>query len=108
MAPVRAVVFRLESEPRRSVRTSRNALLPVAGLGGMRAEKAVETPRARVLQVVLGLDPGGTERLVLELVRRLHARQPMAVCCLDDAGLWGRELQQEGIAVTTLARRSGF
>jgi L-malate glycosyltransferase len=74
----------------------------------MSVAKAVETPRARVLQVVLGLDPGGTERLVVELVRRLHARQPMAVCCLDDAGLWGRELREEGIAVTTLARRSGF
>lgn len=63
---------------------------------------------ARVLQVVLGLTPGGTERLVLELVRRLRATSPMAVCCLDARGAWGEELAREGIEVTALARQKGF
>jgi L-malate glycosyltransferase len=62
----------------------------------------------RVLQVVLSLAPGGTERLVLELVRRLRGSIPMAVCCLDEAGAWGRELQAEGIEVTSLGRHEGF
>jgi glycosyltransferase involved in cell wall biosynthesis len=62
----------------------------------------------RVLQVVLSLAPGGTERLVLELVRRLHASIPMAVCCLDEAGAWGRDLQTEGIEVSVLGRQEGF
>ena len=62
----------------------------------------------RVLQVVLSLHPGGTERLVLELVRRLHGEMPMAVCCLDEAGAWARDLEAAGIEVTALGRRPGF
>jgi glycosyltransferase involved in cell wall biosynthesis len=62
----------------------------------------------RVLQVVLSLNPGGTERLVVELARRLHAELPTAVCCLDSAGAWAAGLQADGIAVTALGRRPGF
>jgi L-malate glycosyltransferase len=62
----------------------------------------------RVLQVVLGLNPGGTERLVIELARRLHSKIPMAVCCLDDAGAWAPEVERSGIRVTALGRRPGF
>jgi glycosyltransferase involved in cell wall biosynthesis len=63
---------------------------------------------ARVLQVVLSLNPGGTERLVVELARRLHSEIPTAVCCLDDAGAWGNGLREEGIEVTALERPAGF
>jgi glycosyltransferase involved in cell wall biosynthesis len=66
------------------------------------------TSQIRVLQVVLSLDPGGTERLVIELARRLTVRMPMAVCCLDTAGAWAPELQDAGIPVTTLGRDPGF
>jgi glycosyltransferase involved in cell wall biosynthesis len=62
----------------------------------------------RVMQVVLSLNPGGTERLVLELARRLHPSVPMAVCCLDDAGSWAAELTDIGITVESLNRPSGF
>jgi len=62
----------------------------------------------RVLHVVLGLHPGGTERLVIELARRLHADMPAAVCCLDETGAWAGELLNSGIAVTALARKPGF
>ncbi|MGC4081765.1 MAG: glycosyltransferase [Vicinamibacterales bacterium] len=62
----------------------------------------------RVLQVVLSLHPGGTERLVLDIVRRLRAEVPMAVCCLDEPGAWGEQLRAESIAVTGLGRREGF
>lgn len=62
----------------------------------------------RVLQVVLRLDPGGTERLVIDLAKRLHAEIPTAVCCLDDAGAWATELTDRGITVTALHRRPGF
>src|SRR5580765_7701896 len=61
-----------------------------------------------VLQVVLSLNPGGTERLVVEIVRRLRAELPMAVCCLDEAGSWGEGLRREDVGVTALARRNGF
>ena len=65
-----------------------------------------QTPK--VLQVVLSLNPGGTERLVVELVRRLRPELPMAVCCLDEAGSWGEGLRLEDIGVTALRRREGF
>lgn len=62
----------------------------------------------RVLQVVLGLHPGGTERLVLELTVRLNAEIPMAVCCLDDKGRWAETLEARGVPVTALERGRGF
>jgi glycosyltransferase involved in cell wall biosynthesis len=65
-----------------------------------------QTPK--VLQVVLSLNPGGTERLVVELVRRLRPELAMAVCCLDEAGSWGEVLRGEDIGVTALRRRAGF
>jgi glycosyltransferase involved in cell wall biosynthesis len=61
-----------------------------------------------VLQVVLSLNPGGTERLVIELTRRLHARVPMAVCCLDEPGRWAPELRDIGVPVHALTRSAGF
>jgi len=63
---------------------------------------------ARVLQVALSLNPGGTERLILDLATRLHDDIPMAVCCLDDAGAWAGELAPRDIAVTAIRRAGGF
>jgi glycosyltransferase involved in cell wall biosynthesis len=57
---------------------------------------------------VLSLDPGGTERLVVELAGRLCHAIPMAVCCLDRDGAWAADLRRDGIAVTSLGRRRGF
>jgi L-malate glycosyltransferase len=62
----------------------------------------------RVLQVVLSLHPGGTERLVLELVSRLRAEMPMAVCCLDESGAWADEALSQNVSVSSLGRRPGF
>jgi L-malate glycosyltransferase len=62
----------------------------------------------RVLQVVLSLNPGGTERLVVELASRLDPTIPMAVCCLDEPGGWAEGLRQRGIDVTSLRRGPGF
>lgn len=76
---------------------------PAAGV----ARRASDS-RPRVLQVVLSLNPGGTERLVVELARRLHEEVPTAVCCLDEAGAWADELRTFGIAVTALNRPAGF
>ena len=62
----------------------------------------------QVLQVVLSLSPGGTERLVIELSKRLHAAHGMHVCCLDAPGVWAEELTARGISVTAVGRRPGF
>jgi glycosyltransferase involved in cell wall biosynthesis len=58
--------------------------------------------------VVLSLNPGGTERLVVELSERLHDEMPTAVCCLDEEGAWAADLDARGIRVTALRRRPGF
>jgi glycosyltransferase involved in cell wall biosynthesis len=68
---------------------------------------AVEA-RPGVLQLALALAPGGTERLILETVRRLRHAHRMTVCCLDRVGLWGEDLQREGVDVHTLSRQPGF
>jgi len=66
------------------------------------------TCRPRVLQVVLSLHPGGTERLLIELVTRLNAEIPMAVCCLDERGAWAIDVERADIRVTALGRTPGF
>lgn len=61
-----------------------------------------------VMQLVLSLVPGGTERLTVELARRLSGRFRMSVCCLDERGDWASEVEAAGVPVTTLHRRPGF
>jgi glycosyltransferase involved in cell wall biosynthesis len=61
----------------------------------------------RVLHIVLSLDPGGTERLVVALAERLGAATT-AICCLDTVGTWGEQLRRSGFAVTALNRQRGF
>ena len=61
-----------------------------------------------VLQVVLSLDTGGTERLVVDLCTRLRRRFRMAVCCLDSEGALASELAEFGIDVVPLRREPGF
>jgi glycosyltransferase involved in cell wall biosynthesis len=69
---------------------------------------AVPTRPTRVMQVVLSLVPGGTERLVIEICRRLGRDFEASVCCLDDEGEWADELRTIGVEVFALRRRSGF
>ena len=64
--------------------------------------------KPRVLQLVLTLAPGGTERLVIELCRRLANDVETVVCCLDEPGEWASEVTRIGIPVISLARRPGF
>jgi L-malate glycosyltransferase len=68
----------------------------------------VAAGRLNVLQVVLSLNPGGTERLVLELARRTRADVETAVCCLDQRGAWAETLVADGIPVVSLDRQPGF
>lgn len=66
----------------------------------------MSTPR--VLQVVISLDTGGTERLVVEICTKLQRRFIMAVCCLDSVGVLARELTDRGIEVAAFNRGAGF
>jgi glycosyltransferase involved in cell wall biosynthesis len=60
------------------------------------------------MQVVLSLNPGGTERLVIDIIRHLHPGIPMSVCCLDEPGSWAREVEALGVQVEALHRPPGF
>lgn len=60
------------------------------------------------MQLVLSLSPGGTERLVIEIVRALSPRIESMVCCLDQPGAWADELVQLGVPVISLSREPGF
>jgi len=61
-----------------------------------------------VLQILPDLAPGGTQRLALELVKRLSSEFQMVVCCLDDAGEWAGELADYQVPVVPLHRAPGF
>jgi glycosyltransferase involved in cell wall biosynthesis len=60
------------------------------------------------MQLVLSLSPGGTERLVIELCRRLAADVDTVVCCLDEPGEWAAEVAKLNIPVISLERQPGF
>ena len=72
------------------------------------AQPLIAPPIARVLQVVLRMSPGGTERLVLEISKRVRHQFDVTVCCLDEEGEWAGELRAEGIEVVALRRQPGF
>ncbi len=57
-----------------------------------------------VLQVVLALSPGGTERLVIEMVKRLRGWAEIEVCCMEQRGDWASEIEALGISLTPLER----
>jgi glycosyltransferase involved in cell wall biosynthesis len=63
---------------------------------------------ARILQVVLSLDTGGTERLVVDICTRLQRRFAMSVCCLDAPGALAADLTDKGIEVVAFHRPAGF
>jgi glycosyltransferase involved in cell wall biosynthesis len=60
------------------------------------------------MHVVLNLTPGGTERLVVEMARRMAASIRAVVCCLEGAGPLAAELDEVGVPVIELHRRPGF
>ena len=64
--------------------------------------------KPKVMQLVLSLSPGGTERLVIEIVRGLAARVDSIVCCLDEPGAWADELAAMHVPVIPLQREPGF
>jgi len=61
------------------------------------------------MQIVLSLAIGGTEKLVHDMVCRVDKQiiSP-AVCCLDEFGYFGEELQRAGYPVYSLQRRPGI
>lgn len=96
-----------------SVQRARANLTPPASLNGsIRTAPSNGQPRnarrLRVLQVVLSLDPGGTERLVIDIAKALAPSVDAVVCCLDQPGAWASELTESGVPVIALRRDPGF
>lgn len=69
---------------------------------------SIAVKKPRVMQLVLSLAPGGTERLVIEICRHLATTVEPVVCCLDAPGEWAAELTGINIPVLGLSRTPGF
>lgn len=64
--------------------------------------------RPALAYVVNALNPGGTEKLVVEMARVFAREYDLSVICLDHPGTWGRMLRAEGIPVHCLWRQPGM
>ncbi len=64
--------------------------------------------RPSVAYVVNALNPGGTEKLVVEMSKVFRADYELLVVCLDEPGAWADDLRQAGIPVHVLWRQPGL
>lgn len=64
--------------------------------------------RPRLSHVVHSLNPGGAERMVVEMSCELARDFDVQVLCLDTPGAWAPELRDRGIPVHALWRQPGF
>ena len=60
--------------------------------------------------VVTALNPGGTERLVVEMAKYFNGQTDcrVFVVCLDEPGAWAADLRIHGISVDCLWRQPGY
>jgi glycosyltransferase involved in cell wall biosynthesis len=65
-------------------------------------------PRARLAYVVNALNPGGTEKLVVEMSLAFAEQFELMVLCLDEPGAWAAQLRARGIPVHCLWRQPGL
>ncbi|MCD6733538.1 MAG: glycosyltransferase [Burkholderiaceae bacterium] len=64
--------------------------------------------RPRLAYVAHALNPGGTERLVIDMAIAFSSRFRVAVFCLDEPGAWAATLRSAGIPVHALWRQPGL
>lgn len=64
--------------------------------------------RRRLAYVVNALNPGGTERLAVDMAMALAPHYDIVVFCLDDPGVWAATLRKAGIPVYGLRRQPGL
>lgn len=64
--------------------------------------------RPAISYVVNSLNPGGTERLVVEMSRAFSQEYSVEVLCLDTPGAWASALRTRGVAVHALWRQPGL
>lgn len=64
--------------------------------------------RVRLAYVVNSLDPGGTEKLVVEMSLALADEYEVSVVCLDRPGTWASDLRAQGVPVHCVWRQPGL
>ena len=64
--------------------------------------------RPGLAYVVNSLDPGGTERLAIDMALAFSAEYEVRVYTLDAPGAWAGRLREAGVPVTSLGRRPGI
>ena len=67
-----------------------------------------DPPRPGLLYIVNSLNPGGTERLVMEMGLAFSGEFRVSIVCLDEPGLWAADLRRQGIPVHCLWRQPGL
>ncbi len=64
--------------------------------------------RPGLLYIVNSLNPGGTERLVMEMGLAFSDEFRVSIVCLDEPGRWAADLRRQGIPVHCLWRQPGL
>ncbi len=64
--------------------------------------------KPKLAYVVGSLDPGGTERLVLDMSRAFADGFDVFVFCLDEPGAWAPDARRAGVSVHCLWRQPGL
>lgn len=64
--------------------------------------------RPGLAYVVNSLNPGGTEKLVVDMALAFSQEYRVGVFCLDEPGRWAERLRQRDIAVSCLWRQPGL
>ena len=64
--------------------------------------------KPKLAYVVHTLNPGGTERLVVDMSIAFSAEFDMLVVCLDEPGTWAADVRARGIPVECVWREPGF
>ncbi|MFH1678491.1 MAG: glycosyltransferase [Candidatus Omnitrophota bacterium] len=62
----------------------------------------------KIMHVVLSLEVGGLESLVVELVRRMRHNYQFLICCLDSYGELSKEAEELGAGIKLLKRKPGI
>ncbi|MBU0970836.1 MAG: glycosyltransferase [Proteobacteria bacterium] len=64
--------------------------------------------RPRIAYIVHSLNPGGTERLAIDMASIFSKAYDMVILCLDEPGKWASDAQKSGVPVYSFGRRPGI
>ncbi len=62
----------------------------------------------RLLYIINSLNPGGAERLAVQMSQAFAGEYEVSVVCLDEPGAWANRLRRQGIPVNCLYRQPGL